>query len=144
MLNIEKQNKFTHFFGFKIPVNKQGFVDSKTLINEIKEVNYYNTNEVPYPSLISVQYVNSELGTIQNIKELAETAHKYNAVFHCDAVQAYGHISIDVKDLNVDMMSFSGHKIGTPKRNRFSLHKKWNRNYTTNMWKSRERYAWGY
>jgi len=115
MLNIEKQDKLKHIFGFKIPVNKQGFVDSETLINEIKEVNYYNTNEVPYPSLISVQYVNSELGTIQNIKELAETAHKYNAVFHCDAVQAYGHISIDVKDLNVDMMSFSGHKIGTPK-----------------------------
>lgn len=115
MLNIEKQDKFKHFFDFKIPVDKQGFVDNETLINEIKEVNYYNINEVPYPSLISVQYVNSELGTIQNIKELAKTAHKYNAIFHCDAVQAYRHIPIDVKELNIDMMSFSGHKIGTPK-----------------------------
>lgn len=115
MSNIEKQNRFNHYFDFKISVNKEGFVEKEALINEFEDINYYNTKKILLPVLVSIQYVNSELGTIQNIKELAEVAHKYNAVFHCDAVQAYGHISIDVKDLNVDMMSFSGHKIGTPK-----------------------------
>ena len=60
-------------------------------------------------------YVNNEIGTIQPIKDIAEIAHNNNMLFHTDAVQALPHILIDVKDLNCDMLSASGHKIGAPK-----------------------------
>lgn len=62
------------------------------------------------PALVSIMLVNNELGTIQPIKQLAEIAHKYGALFHTDAVQAVGHISIDVKELGIDMLSASAHK----------------------------------
>jgi cysteine desulfurase len=65
--------------------------------------------------LISCMYVNNELGTIQPIKELAEIAHDKKMWFHTDAVQAIGHIPVDVKDINCDTLSASGHKFGAPK-----------------------------
>lgn len=65
--------------------------------------------------LVSVMYSNNEIGTIEPIKELAKVAHKHGALFHTDAVQAVGHISIDVKALNVDMLSASAHKFNGPK-----------------------------
>ena len=65
--------------------------------------------------LISVMFANNEIGTIQPIKEIGEIAHKHNVIFHTDAVQAYGHIPIDVEDMNIDMLSASGHKINGPK-----------------------------
>ena len=66
-------------------------------------------------SLVSVMFANNEIGTIQPIKELAKIAHKSGALFHTDAVQAVGHIKLDVKDLDVDMLSASAHKFNGPK-----------------------------
>ena len=65
--------------------------------------------------LISVMMVNNEIGTIQPIKEIGAIAKKHGIVFHTDAVQALGNVPIDVKDMGIDLMSMSSHKIYGPK-----------------------------
>ena len=69
----------------------------------------------PDTILISVMFANNEIGTIQPIKEIGEIAKEHGILFHTDAVQAYGHVPINVDDLHIDMMSASGHKINGPK-----------------------------
>lgn len=66
-------------------------------------------------SLVSIMYCNNEIGTIEPIKELAKLAHQHGALFHTDAVQAVGHMKINVKELDVDFLSASAHKFNGPK-----------------------------
>ena len=69
----------------------------------------------PDTQLVSIMFANNEIGTIQPIKELVDIAHKNGSYFHSDAVQAIGHIPVDVKKLNLDLLSASAHKFNGPK-----------------------------
>jgi len=100
--------KFLEKIGFEItcvPVDKYGVVDIDFIKKSIKKETI----------LISIMYANNEIGTIQNIKEIGKICHKKGALFHTDAVQAYGKIPIDVKKMNIDFLSASSHKIYGPK-----------------------------
>lgn len=88
-----------------LPVDSEGVVQPDVLSEYIDD----NTK------LVSIMYANNEIGTIQPIKQLCEIAHSKGALFHTDAVQAVGHIPIDVKELDVDMLSASAHKFNGPK-----------------------------
>ena len=98
-------------------LEKQGFeityldVDEEGIIN-LQELNDAITDNT---ILISIMFANNEIGTIEPIKEISKIAKKKGIVFHTDAVQAVGNIPIDVKEMGIDMLSMSGHKIHAPK-----------------------------
>lgn len=69
--------------------------------------------------LVSVMYVNNETGAVQPVKEIAKLCHENNIVFHTDAVQAFGHVNINVRELDADLMTVSGHKLYGPKGSGF-------------------------
>ena len=77
--------------------------------------NLANTIYKKHPDLVTCMYVNNETGKIYNIKEMAEICHKMKVPFYTDSTQAFGHIPIDVVDLNIAGMSLSGHKFHAPK-----------------------------
>lgn len=85
-----------------ISVDRTGLINIDDFKNQIKNV-----------GAVSVQYANNEVGTVQNINELAKICKENNILFHTDAVQAVGHIKLDLT--NIDMLSASGHKFGAPK-----------------------------
>ena len=98
-------------------LEKQGFkvtylnVDDKGKINLEELVNSITNQTI----LISIMFANNEIGTIEPIEEIAKIAKEKNIVFHTDAVQAIGNVKIDVKQMNIDMLSLSGHKFYAPK-----------------------------
>ncbi len=69
----------------------------------------------PTTILISIMFANNEIGTIEPIKEIGEIAKEHGIIFHTDAVQAFGHVPINVDEYHIDMMSASGHKLNGPK-----------------------------
>jgi len=107
--NIEHHSIRT---GVRIESCGNGYIAPEDLDKRIKEVNEEFWDG---PDIISCMYVNNELGIKHNIKDLAKIAHKNCAIFHTDAVQALGYVPVDVKDIECDMLSASGHKFGAPK-----------------------------
>ena len=88
-----------------LPVYENGIVKIEDLKNAIREDT----------CLVTIMFANNEIGTIQPIKEIGQICHEKGIIFHTDAVQAVGHVTVDVKEMNIDMLSISGHKFHGPK-----------------------------
>lgn len=105
ILNTLKKLEKQGFEVTYLPVNENGIISLEDLKNSITE----NT------CFVSIMAVNNEVGTIEPIKEIGEICREKGVYFHTDAVQAVGHIAINVKEQNIDMLSLSAHKFHGPK-----------------------------
>ncbi|MBP5208318.1 MAG: cysteine desulfurase NifS [Clostridia bacterium] len=105
VLNMLKKLKKDGFEITYLPVHENGIVRPEELEAALRDDT----------CLVSVMYANNEIGTIQPIREIGRICREHGVVFHTDAVQAVGHIPVDVKDDNIDMLSASAHKFHGPK-----------------------------
>lgn len=100
-------------------VDAFGEVDFKYLDDLLKA---HGRGGIPF--LVSIQMANNEIGTLQDVRRVSKMTHKYNGILHVDATQAFGHIPINVEELDIDMMSCSGHKLSTVLKGIGFLYKK--------------------
>lgn len=99
----------------RIPVDKEGFLDLEILEKALQEESFLRKTEESLHCLISVMAANNEIGTLQNLKAIGRLAKEYGALFHTDAVQAFGQIPLNMEELGIDLLSASSHKIHGPK-----------------------------
>ena len=99
----------------RISVDKEGFLNLEILEKVLQEESSLRKTEESSHCLISVMAANNEIGTIENLKEIGRLAKEYGAVFHTDAVQAFGQIPLDIEEMQIDLLSASSHKIHGPK-----------------------------
>lgn len=98
-------------------LEKQGFTVTLLAVHEdgLVRPEQVRAAITPETCLVSVMYVNNEIGTVQPVSEIGLICSQVGVPFHTDAVQAVGHLPVDVKAIHADMMSFSAHKFGGPK-----------------------------
>ena len=119
IVNLIENKKYKHHVRI-LPVDNNGLVDlikleENILHSKLERNLFYNINQTQSIPLISIQFANNEIGTIQNIKEISNIVHKREGILHTDATQIIPDRRINVKELGIDMMSFTGQKLGAPK-----------------------------